>query len=145
MYKACANCGKIHTFENPRCRLGKRYHHDCSSVSKLRKSSKYQKIMNLVREDSNGLCSVCFDEGKFTFDDLEVHHIEKLKVRPDLARDFDNLICLCRFHHQLAEANILSKDYLYSLVTKRKENLKKFKAPHTKLELVPTTKRSNRA
>ena len=122
MYKACPNCGKIHPFNKSRCFLGRNKYQGYSSVSKLRKSSKYQKVMNIIKEDSNGLCSVCFDQGKFIYEDLEVHHIEKLRLRPDLARDVDNLICLCRFHHQLAEVNMLSKDYLRSLVKKRQKS-----------------------
>lgn len=48
----------------------------------------------------------------YTYNGLEVHHIEKVRDRKDLLLDDDNLICLCVEHHKQADKGILSKEFL---------------------------------
>lgn len=67
------------------------------------------------------MCEVCRDQGVYTYDGLEVHHIRKLKDAPDLLLDDRNLICLCTYHHKEADAGRISVDYLTKLVNGREE------------------------
>ena len=49
-------------------------------------------------------------------EELSVHHIKPLKTNYDLRLDDDNLITLCRVHHEMAEKNeINSEDLLKAL------------------------------
>lgn len=73
-----------------------------------------------MKEDSNGLCAVCLDDNVYKTKDPLVHHIIKIRSKPDMAYDEDNLICLCRFHHHMAESGLLKVSYLRKLVKKRK-------------------------
>ncbi len=66
-----------------------------------------------------GLCEVCKAQGVYNYNDLEVHHIEKLKDNPDGLLNDDNLICLCVYHHKQADAGELNADYLRELVKER--------------------------
>lgn len=116
MYKACSRCGKVHP-TTYKCRVGvKRYSYN---ESKLRNTNEWHKKSMQIREDSRFLCSVCEDNGVFNHNLLEVHHITKIKDDPRLLLDDDNLICLCRYHHKLADKGQIDADYLRQLVAKR--------------------------
>ena len=120
MFKACVYCGKIHSL-GVKCSARPKYKRADSIIRRVHNKKKGVKLANIVREDSNGICTVCFDNGVINNRDLEVHHIEKIRERIDLAFDEENLICLCRTHHQLAEVGMINKDYLRDLVKQRME------------------------
>lgn len=119
MYKTCSRCGKIHDY-NYKCNKGKIYKHN--EIDKLRSSTRWTNKSIEIREASNYLCTVCLDQGILNYEDIEVHHIEKLQDRPDLLLENENLICLCKKHHKEADKGGLKKDYLLSLVKKRDTN-----------------------
>ena len=51
----------------------------------------------------------------YTYDTLEVHHIQKLKDNEDGLLDNLNLICLCKHHHELADAGKIDAEHLREL------------------------------
>ena len=53
-----------------------------------------------------------------TRDSLEVHHIVKISASEEGKLQDENLITLCRYHHEMAEKNIIDKEELYKLVNK---------------------------
>ena len=120
MYKSCPNCGGIHTYSFGRCFINKSRYIDTSITRFVHRSSKAKNLAKIVKEDSNGLCAVCLDDNVYNTKDLEIHHIIKIRSKPDMAYDEDNLICLCRFHHHMAENGLLKVSYLRKLVKKRK-------------------------
>lgn len=119
MLKACSRCGKIHEY-NYKCNKGKIYKHN--DIDKLRSTRAWTIKSIEIREASNYLCSVCLDKGIYNYDNVEVHHIEKLQDKPDLFLENENLICLCKQHHKEADNNKLDKDYLINLVKLRDNN-----------------------
>lgn len=63
------------------------------------------------------LCVVCRRlESRLNNKDLSVHHIQPLKTNWDQRMDDDNLITLCRCHHELAEEGQLRAELLKELV-----------------------------
>lgn len=118
MLKACSRCGKIHEY-NYKCNKGKVYKQN--DIDKLRSTTRWTNKSKEIREASNYLCAVCLDEGIINYEDIEVHHIERLQDRPDLLLENDNLICLCKKHHKEADNNKLDKDYLLRLAREREE------------------------
>lgn len=50
------------------------------------------------------MCVLCLREGRLTYDGLETHHIVPLSIDPERAYDVDNLVTLCRAHHEWAES-----------------------------------------
>ena len=78
----------------------------------------YTNNYEIIKED------LCFDEGIYNYNNLEVHHIEKLRDDKTKLLDNDNLICLCRRHHIMADKGTLNKDYLYELVKNREDKNK---------------------
>lgn len=117
IYKSCSVCGKIHS-RSGKCPF-KRSYFATGDDRKLRGTSAWQKKSIEIREKANYLCEVCKDQGEYVFDDLEVHHIVKLKDDPTKAFDNMNLICLCQFHHRMADAGDIPTDYLMDIVERR--------------------------
>lgn len=70
---------------------------------KKREPPALTKVKRQVRERDNFTCQYpqCGKHGK----SIDVHHIAKISQRPDLKFDPDNLICLCREHHDWTDHN----------------------------------------
>ena len=118
IWKACSRCGKLHPIGHT-CNVGKVF--KGGEERKLRATNRWHEKSREIRERANNLCEVCRDENVYTYDNLEVHHIEKLRDRDDLLLDNYNLICLCQFHHHLAERGDIDKEYLLRLAREREE------------------------
>jgi len=119
VYKSCSKCGKIHDV-NYKCKADNKYKVKYEyDEARLRNSYEWHTKAEQVKKDSKYLCSVCFEEKIYNYNELETHHIEKLKERPDLLLEDTNLICLCRKHHKLADKGMIDKSYLKELAAKR--------------------------
>ena len=119
-YKACSRCGRIHP-EGYNCTVGQVYKWKATPDSKLRSTYAWQLKREEIRDKAYGLCEVCADKGVYTYDGIEVHHIDKLRDRPDELLDNNNLVCLCKTHHKAADEGLIDKDYLRALAKKREE------------------------
>lgn len=119
MYKCCSRCGKIHT-KNYTCHDGKRIYVG-GSERQLRSTWRWTEKSRDIRERAHYLCEVCKAEGRLTYDDIEVHHIVKVKDNEELLLDDNNLICLCTAHHRQADNNEIDKEYLRELVRQREK------------------------
>lgn len=119
MYKSCSRCGKIHSTTYT-CNVGKVYRG--GEERELRNTYDWQQKSLEIRYRSNYLCEVCRDEGIYTYDNLEVHHITKVTEAPGRLLDNYNLVCLCVKHHKLADKGKINKTYLEELAKKREDN-----------------------
>lgn len=118
MLVSCSKCGKIH----PRgYKCGKRTYNKHDN-DKLRSKYAWTQKAKQIKDDAKGLCEVCTALGRYTYDNLEVHHITKLRDNPDGLLEDDNLICLCVDHHKQADKGVISADYLRDLARKRVNN-----------------------
>ena len=123
MFKACSKCGKIHP-RNYQCNVGRIY--SGGEERNLRSTYAWTCKSAEIREKANYLCEVCRDQDKITessYQDVEVHHIEKLKENNSLLLDNYNLICLCVEHHKQADNNEIDKEYLKELARKREDEV----------------------
>jgi hypothetical protein len=118
MFKACPKCGKIHAY-NTKCTVGVDSNRYKTDEDKLRNTYSWHKKSKQIREEALNLCEVCRDQGIYTYDKLEVHHIEKVRENTDKLLDDNNLICLCTYHHKLADKGKLDMAYLKKLVERR--------------------------
>ena len=117
MLSSCTKCGRIHDI-NFKCNGGGRLPKTAEQA--LRRRTSWTNKSKDIRERSNYLCSVCLDNGIVRADDdIEVHHIRKLRDYPEGLLKDDNLICLCVLHHKQADQGELSEDYLKQLAQKR--------------------------
>lgn len=125
IYKSCVRCGRVHDV-NYICNVGKskrKYKYIGGEERKIRNSTAWVYKSLEMRRRANFLCEVCKDEGVYNYDNLEVHHIEKLKDAPTKLLDDSNLITLCQFHHKLADKGMLEREYLQKLAKNRDEKL----------------------
>lgn len=91
-----------------------------TTAQRLRASNKWHIKAEQIKKDSFYLCSVCKDKGIYNYKDkLETHHIIKIDDNKDLAFTDTNLIALCSYHHKMADANKLDKEYLQELTRQR--------------------------
>ena len=114
--KSCSRCGRIHT-RGYRCNAGRVYSR--TDDAKLRSRYSWTKKAKQIKDDALGLCEVCRAKGLYTYDDLEVHHITKLRDDPTGLLNDENLICLCAYHHKQADAGEIDADYLRELAKRR--------------------------
>ena len=119
MYKSCSRCGKIHN-TNYTCNKGKVYNGGIER--KLRNKHAWHIKADEIKRKSNNLCQVCRDQGRYTYNNLEVHHITKLIDDTDRLLDNYNLVCLCVEHHKMADKGDLDKEYLENLAKLRENN-----------------------
>jgi 5-methylcytosine-specific restriction endonuclease McrA len=120
MLKACSRCGKIHPYSY-QCTKGKVYRG--GEERKLRSSYQWKKKSEDIRQKAGYLCEYCKTENRYTYRNLEVHHIEKVREDPSLLLDDYNLICLCTECHKKADAGTLDADFLRELARKREEGI----------------------
>ena len=74
------------------------------------------------------MCQLCLRNYTGTLrpyetDDLSVHHITKIEEDASKAFDEDNLITLCRVHHEMAEEGKVSQTELIDIAI---ENSRKY-------------------
>ena len=117
MLIACSRCGRIHEWGKcPAKRERTRYKAtNRTDEMKFRSSAEWQKKTVEIRQRDAGLCKLCLHEGRINGRDLSIHHIEPIRRCPDRKLDNDNLITLCRDHHQQADTDPTIKDLLFWL------------------------------
>lgn len=119
MFKSCSRCGKMHpasyicTANRPKRDYGD------AEERKLRSTNKWTEKSREIRERANFLCEVCRDHDEYVYNDLEVHHITKIKDDRAGLLDNENLICLCQFHHKQADKGEIDISYLQKLARQR--------------------------
>lgn len=117
MYKSCSKCGKIHN-SNYKCNMRLFIGGD---ERRLRSQYVWTKKSKEIRHKAQHLCEVCRDRGVYTYRDIEVHHIEKIKDNKSKFLDDENLICLCKEHHKQADQGEIDSNYLIELARKREQ------------------------
>ena len=116
MYKSCSKCGKMHP-QGFKCNTGRTY--QGGKERELRSTYSWTQKSLQIRERANNLCEVCRDQNIYTYNNLEVHHIEKVRDDESKLLDDNNLICLCASCHRDADNGKIDKNYLKQLVAKR--------------------------
>jgi len=112
MYRSCSVCGRIH----PEDKMCKRVHKKNTKESKFRNTNAWIKKRNQIKKRDKYLCQLCLKDNIYTYDNLQVHHIIPIAKDYNKRLDSDNLITLCRMHHEQAEKGIITKEKIYELL-----------------------------
>ena len=124
--KTCKMCGIVEEGHLCPYRKSRQKSGDRES-DKFRNTAIWQKKRDEIKQKSKYLCEVCL-EGKhhtlntINYKNIEVHHIVPIGEDYNKRLDNDNLICLCSFHHKMAENGIITKEELMEIVKRRDEN-----------------------
>lgn len=117
MKKSCSYCGKIHE-KNYICPHKPIRQKRVSKFDKFRGSIEWKNKRDEIRKRDLNLCVLCrlglhTVDGKISYvSEVDVHHITPLIEDYSLRLENDNLICLCNYHHELAEKGVISREIL---------------------------------
>lgn len=119
MLRTCQYCSGYHRI-GERCPQHKRLEYK-TKQTKFRNSGRWQRTRQTVKERDMQLCRVCLTnkhETQYAYNskELEVHHIVPLSEDMELGHEPDNLITLCRFHHQLVHSGGIKPAELKRLI-----------------------------
>lgn len=130
MLKVCCYCKKIHDSkficqekkQAIKNRQGK-FNHKFNS---FRWSNQWRKKANEIKERDTFLCQACVrelegTERKYNSDELSVHHIVSLENDYSMRLENENLITLCRLHHELAEKGDIEKNVLLEAAAEQEQ------------------------
>lgn len=115
MKRSCSACGRIHDTKII-CKAKRRLiPAERTEQQSFRSTARWTQKSIRIRERDLGLCRCCLAEGVLTWEDLEVHHIVPLAEDFEKRLDDDNLITLCKRHHELAECGRIDRAFLEAL------------------------------
>ena len=122
MLKSCKHCGRIHDSKymcpsKPR----RNNYKDVTEEDKFRSTYVWQKKRESIKQRDNYLCQVCIRKlyntlKQYNYEDIQVHHIVPLKEDYELRLEDDNLISLCKYHHELAEKGEIPREILRGFI-----------------------------
>ena len=122
MLVSCRYCGRIHD-RNYVCdnkpKIVYKNKKERTKEDRLRGLQVWKKKRKLIADRDNHMCQICSRDifntygSKYNYDDnIQVHHIVPIVEDETLWLEDDNLICLCRYHHERAEKGQISKEVL---------------------------------
>ncbi len=126
MKKACPYCGKIHDRKYVCEKRPEKRYPSRSSPNRediFRWSYEWKLKREHILKRDRYLCVACYNNlagtrGRFNNMDLSVHHIRPLKTNWELRLCDENLITLCRMHHEMAEKGEINSEKLLNLLQK---------------------------
>ena len=115
MLKACKYCGRVH---DKKYDCGRKPQRQKSSGGKgyfFRRSESWTEKSKEIRERDRYLCQICLRKlhgavRQFNYDGLSVHHIVPVNEDYDRRLDNDNLLTVCRTHHEMCERGEISRE-----------------------------------
>ena len=121
MLKACSYCGAIHSKQyicapKQAAISSRQRKHASDKITRFRNSAAWQEARRQALQRDLHLCRVCFEGGQICSSNIQVHHIIPLAEDFSKRADVDNLITLCPFHHEVAEAGTIDAAELSTLV-----------------------------
>ena len=119
MLKACSRCGKIHKSGGCPIPAPPRYQQVRNSEADLFRNRKvWRRKADEILERDYHCCRICLSAGVINSRELSVHHIIPIAEDYDRRLDNDNLITLCRYHHEQAEQKRINRRKLLEIVAK---------------------------
>ena len=118
MLVSCIYCNNLHK-RNVTCKKKtKAKKKEPTYISKFRNTKAWQKKRNEIKKRDKLLCQYCLQNHKYTFINLEVHHIEAISANWEKRLNDLNLITLCSSCHKMAEKMEIKKDLLQRIAIK---------------------------
>ena len=126
MLRSCSYCGRIHDSrydcgKKPR-RFKKKYEKDS-----FRSTAAWQRKAGENRDRDNHLCQVCIrnlyeTRVRLNSVDLSVHHAIPLREDYELRLSNDNLLTLCKRHHEMAEDGVIPLSEIQAIIRQQEKD-----------------------
>lgn len=128
MLKSCSYCGRIHK-RGEVCPSKPKRKKEPNRINKFRWSRKWANKRKQINKRDNHLCQICIRKlynttQQYNFTNIEVHHIVPIHEDWDKRLDDDNLICLCAYHHKMAEVGEIPREILFKITEEQEEKAK---------------------
>ena len=126
-YITCKYCGVVP--RGHQCPHRQRYKKTGDRQSdRFRNTLAWQHKRDEIKVRDRYLCQICLRNlyntmDYLNFSTIEVHHITSIQEDHNRRLDNDNLICLCSFHHKMAEKGQIPKRELYTIVDEISKDL----------------------
>lgn len=122
---SCPYCGGVHS-RGEVCGKRRRYGRQQSTEeNRFRHGNAWTAKSIQIRNRDRGLCVYCLmHDNVINNTGIEVHHIIPLRESRDLRLDDENLISLCREHHEQAEKGEIKRQVLIKYVREQEEEFK---------------------
>lgn len=119
-YITCSRCGIVPRGHRCPYKTYKKKAYD-TEADRFRKTKRWTNKSLEIRQRDRYLCRVCEANlyntiQQFNFNTLDVHHIVPISEDYNKRLDNDNLITLCRYHHNMADDGNIPKKVLYELI-----------------------------
>lgn len=120
MLKSCSYCNRIH-HKGFICSKKPSSNKKGNDIDKFRWSKPWQRKREHIKERDRYRCQICLLNKYDTqiihnTNNIEVHHIIPIVEDWDKRLDDDNLISLCKAHHELAERGVINRLELKQIV-----------------------------
>ena len=118
MLKSCSRCGRIHARGDP-CpvKCAKVVEKRNKEIVRFRNRQVWKRMREHIKERDKFLCVYCLKKLQvLNAEELSVHNIVPLEENFDLALEEENLITLCREHHEQAEKGVLNRAELKMMI-----------------------------
>lgn len=132
MLKSCSYCSGIHSTTYRCPKKPTRHKFNLSGADKFRNTARWRKKSVEVRKRDRGLCQVCIrnlynTQQQYTYETIEVHHIVPLHEDITRGLDDDNLLTLCKYHHNMCESGgEIPRDIQHDIAKEQEYNNKLF-------------------
>lgn len=132
MIRSCKYCGTYHDTKldcgkkPTKARTGKGYTKERTDIDRARNTRKWRAKSLEIRQRDKGLCQVCIRQlyntfNQYTMHTIEVHHIVPLHESMYRMYDNNNLISVCKYHHNMAEHGDIPRHRLHSIVVEQEQ------------------------
>ena len=124
MLKSCKYCGRVHDRKYDCGKRPVKIYKRTSAADRFRHTSAWQQKREEIKERDNYLCQICirnlYDTKKImNYENISVHHAEKLEENYEKRLDNDNLLTVCEQHHKLCDKNIIPYSVVKRIITEQ--------------------------
>ena len=126
MLRSCKYCGGVHDSKYVCLSKPKRDRYKVTYIDRFRWTKVWQKKRKQINDRDKYMCQVCMrklynTEMQYNFKEIEVHHIVAIVEDWDLRLEDSNLICLCVYHHKMAESGEIGRAVLNDIVEEQEK------------------------
>lgn len=123
MLRSCQYCGKIHDSKFICSQKPQRKKYN-TEANKFRNTNKWHIKREEIKKRDLYLCQICIRElyntiNKYNTEDLQVHHNIPLKEDYNKRLDNNNLITLCKYHHEMCECGKIPREEIQGIINEQ--------------------------
>lgn len=122
MLKSCSRCGRVHDKQFICEGMKRNYKKKIDMAVKFRNTKAWKDKRREIVNRDKALCQACINKLCLLFhttrilnQNVQVHHIIPINEDYDRRLDNENLICLCTYHHHMAEHGQIKRKDLIEL------------------------------